>query len=153
MRYTTRELQHIREECRTLVRKRALVSAGVAAVPVPFLDVVVDAGILLDLIPEISVRFGLAPESIADMEENQRWRTLKLIGERGSQLLGVIVTRQAVRATFQTYATRVLAAQVAKFIPFGGQLIAAGLGYFVMRQIAYRHVDDCYAVANGGQGA
>ena len=32
------EVDIIREQCRTLARKRALVSAGVAVVPVPFLD-------------------------------------------------------------------------------------------------------------------
>ena len=32
------EVDMIREQCRTLARKRALVSAGVAVVPVPFLE-------------------------------------------------------------------------------------------------------------------
>jgi hypothetical protein len=36
---------------------------------------------------------------------------------------------------------------VAKFVPFGGQIVAAGLGYFVLRRIVYQHIDDCYAVA------
>jgi hypothetical protein len=40
------EFDVIKEQCRALARKRALVSAGVAVVPVPFLDVVVDASIL-----------------------------------------------------------------------------------------------------------
>ena len=44
-------------------------------------------------------------------------------------------------------ATKIISKQVAKFVPLGGQLVAAGLGYFVMRKIAYRHVEDCYAVA------
>lgn len=143
------QLQQIRLECRALVRRRALLSAGAAAVPVPFLDMVVDAGILLELIPDISRRFGLAPEHIEAMGEADRQSTWKTIRERGSQLIGIVVTRQVVRSTFQTYARRVLAAQLAKFVPFGGQLLAAGLGYFVMRQIAYRHVEDCFAVARG----
>ena len=50
------ELETLRQECRALVRKRALVSAGAAMVPVPFMDVMVDAGILMQLIPEISRR-------------------------------------------------------------------------------------------------
>ena len=54
------------------MRKRALVSAGVAVVPVPFLDVVVDAGILTALIPEISRRFGLAPEQIEAFDPETR---------------------------------------------------------------------------------
>jgi len=54
-------LEQIRAECLELVQKRAYVSAGAAVIPVPFLDVVVDVGILSQLIPEINARFGLAP--------------------------------------------------------------------------------------------
>jgi uncharacterized protein (DUF697 family) len=143
----SQELLQIRDECRALVRQRALISAGAAVVPVPFLDMVVDAGILMELIPEVSRRFGLAPEHIEAMPEAQRGITWKLIRERGSQLIGIVVTRQLARSTFQLYARRLLAAQLAKFVPLGGQLLAAGLGYFVMRKIAYQHVEDCYTVA------
>jgi len=144
------QLQKIRLECRTLVRKRALLSAGAATLPVPMLDVVVDAGILIDLIPDISRRFGLAPEHIEAMGEAQRQSTWKTIRERGSQLLGIVVTRQLVRSAVQTYARRLLAVQLAKFVPLGGQLLAAGVSYFVMRQIAFKHVEDCFAVAREG---
>jgi uncharacterized protein (DUF697 family) len=144
---TRNELDLIRAECRTLVRRRALVSAGIAVLPVPLLDVVVDAGILLDLIPEISQRFGLAPDRIDALDDAHRQSVWRTIRQRGSQLIGIVVTRQLVRASFQAYAGRIIALQIAKFIPLGGQLVAAGLGYFVMRQLAYKHVEDCYAVA------
>lgn len=141
------DLEAIRKECQQLVRKRALVSAGAAVVPVPFLDVAVDARILMVLLPEISQRFGLDPEGIDRMDaEHQRtaWRVIRL---RGSQLIGIVLTRQLVRKTFMGFAGRIVARQVAKFVPLGGQLVAAGLGYFVMRKMAYRHIDDCFAVA------
>lgn len=141
------DLEAIRKDCQQLVRKRALVSAGAAVVPVPFLDVVVDARILMVLLPEISQRFGLDPEGIDRLDaEHQRtaWRVIRL---RGSQLIGIVLTRQLVRKTFMGFAGRVMARQVVKFIPLGGQLVAAGLGYFVMRKMAYRHIDDCFAVA------
>lgn len=141
------ELDRLREECRSLVRKRALVSAGAAVVPVPLLDVVVDAGILLELIPEISHRFGLASEDIDAMDPQRREKTWRQIRARGSQLLGIVVTRQLVRRSFQGMAGRLITRQISKFVPLGGQIVAAGLGYFVMRKIAYKHIDDCYSVA------
>lgn len=141
------ELETIREECRTLVRRRALVSAGVAVVPVPFLDVVVDARILMELLPEISRRFGLAPERLQHMDTEHQRRAWRVIRERGSQLIGIVLTRRLVRQAFMGFAGRLVARQIAKFIPFGGQIVAASLGYFVMRRMAYRHIDDCYAVA------
>lgn len=141
------DLEALREECRELVRRRALLSAGAAVVPVPFLDVVVDVRILMQLLPEISHRFGLSPERIERLEGRQRREALRTIRSRGSRLLGIVLTRQVVRASFQSFAGRILTKQITKFIPLGGQLVAAGLGYLVMRKMAYRHIDDCYAVA------
>jgi uncharacterized protein (DUF697 family) len=141
------ELDRIRADCEALVRKRALVSAGVAVVPVPLLDVVVDASILTVLVPEISRRFGLAPEQIEAFDPETRQLAWGEIARRGSQFLGLVVTRALVRQSIQGMATKIISRQVAKFVPLGGQLVAAGLGYFVMRKIAYRHIEDCYAVA------
>lgn len=144
---TAAELDLLRDECRELVRKRALVSAGAAVVPVPFLDIVVDAGILMKLIPEISQRFGLATDDIDAMDPARKEKTWRLIRHRGSQLLGIVVTRQIIRKSFDGLIGRLVTRQISKFIPLGGQIVAAGLGYFVMRKIAYQHIDDCYAVA------
>ncbi|EMO3725611.1 hypothetical protein ACWKDC_003367, partial [Acinetobacter baumannii] len=58
-------LEQIRDECQELIQKRAYVSAGAAIVPIPFFDVVVDLGILSQLIPDINSRFGLAPEHVS----------------------------------------------------------------------------------------
>ena len=100
----------------------------------------------------ISQRFGLEPERIDRLEPQRRDRVWRLIRERGSELLGIVVTRALVRRSFAGFAGRILMTQVSKFIPLGGQLVAAGLGYFVLRQIAYRHIDDCYAVALAAGG-
>lgn len=141
------DLQQIREDCRALVRRRALVSAGAAVVPVPLLDVVVDAGILMQLIPEISARFGLAVEDIDAMDPARRAKTWQRIRQRGSQLIGIVLTRALIRKTFDGMVGRLITKQVTKFVPLGGQLVAAGIGYFVLRRIAYGHIDDCYAIA------
>jgi uncharacterized protein (DUF697 family) len=142
-----KDINTIRQECRQLVRQRALVSAGAAVVPIPFLDVVVDASILMKLIPEINQRFGLDPDSIEQMDVESRENVWRQIRQRGSQLLGIVITRTVIKKSFNTLAGRMVARQVTKFIPFGGQLVAAGLGYFVMRKIAYNHIEDCYEVA------
>ena len=58
-------LENIRTECLELVKKRSYVSAGVAVIPIPFFDVIIDIGMLSLLIPEINARFELAPEQIS----------------------------------------------------------------------------------------
>lgn len=144
-------LDGIREECRSLVKKRAFISAGAAVVPVPFLDVAVDASILSVLLPEISAKFGLAPEQMAvyDLKTKQiHWDELR---KRGVQFVGLVITRGAVRQSIQGLAGRIAAKQVTKFIPLGGQIVAATLGYYVMRKVANAHIDDCYGLAKSIQ--
>lgn len=146
------ELEAIRQECRKLVRKASWVSAGAAAVPVPLLDIAVDAGVLLKLVPEINRRFGLEPEQIEAMPEQTRLQVWKRRAERGSELIGMVITRTLIRRSLQTMGTRIVARQVTKFIPLGGQIVAATLGYWVMRKLAQDHVDDCFEVAAAARG-
>lgn len=146
------DLDKVREECKQMVKKRAYVSAGAAIVPVPFFDVAIDASMLSVMLPEISAKFGLAPEQmkVFDPETKQiQWDELR---KRGIQFAGLVVTRTAVKQSIQGLGTRMLTKQVIKFIPLGGQLIAAGMGYYVMRKVANAHIDDSYALAKQLQG-
>ncbi|MEO5932712.1 MAG: hypothetical protein ABIQ08_04055, partial [Duganella sp.] len=54
---TVRDIDAVRERCRKLVRRRAMVSAGVAAVPIPGLDVVSDLRLFALLIDDINHEF------------------------------------------------------------------------------------------------
>lgn len=140
-------LEQVREECQEMVKKRAYASAGAAVVPVPFLDVVVDAGILSQLLPEISARFGLAPERMPAFDAKTREIHWKAMRERGVEFVGLVATRGVVRKSIQGLGGKILTKQVAKFIPLGGQMVAAGMGYFVMRKVAFDHIEDCYRIA------
>lgn len=58
------ELKKIQKTCRAMVKKRATASGGVALIPIPGADMAADIGMLLELIPAISRKFGLTPEQI-----------------------------------------------------------------------------------------
>ena len=144
-------LELVRAECLELVQKRSYYSAGAAVIPVPFLDVVIDVGILSQLIPEINARFGLAPEQVSVFDpatKQVHWAELK---KRGIEFSGLVVARTAVKKSLNNVAAKYITKQVTKFIPLGGQLIAAGLGYFVMKKVAEAHVEECYNLAKGIQ--
>src|SRR5690606_10471722 len=129
------DLEQIRDECLELTKKRAYYSAGAAVIPVPFMDVVIDVGILSQLIPEINARFGLAPDQISVYDPKTRqihWQELR---KRGVEFSGLVVARTAVKKSLNNVAAKVLIKQVTKFIPLGGQLVAASLGYFVMKKL------------------
>ncbi len=140
-------LEQVRQECRRLVKKRSFISAGVATVPVPFFDVVVDAGLLSQLLPYINEQFGLAPERMAAFDLKTReiyWAEMRA---RGIEFAGLVATRGVVRKSIQGLGGRIISKQVVKFIPLGGQLVAASMGYFVMRKVTFDHIDECYRLA------
>ena len=144
-------LENIRTECLELVKKRSYVSAGVAVIPIPFFDVIIDIGMLSLLIPEINARFGLAPEQISVYDPETKkvhWNELR---KRGFEFSGLVVARTAAKASLNNLAAKVITKQVTKFIPLGGSIIAARLGYIVMKKVAEVHVDECYKLAKGIQ--
>ena len=144
-------LEIIRAECLELAKKRAYFSAGAAIIPVPFFDVVIDVGILSQLIPEINARFGLSPEQISVYDPATKqihWNELR---KRGVEFSGLVVARSAVKKSINNVAAKYITKQITIFIPLGGQAIAAGLGYFVMKTVADAHVEDCYKLAKSIQ--
>ncbi len=144
-------LEQIREECLELVKKRSYVSAGVAVIPVPFLDVVVDVGMLSLLIPEINTRFGLSPEQISVFDPKTKkihWSELR---KRGFEFSGLVAARTAAKLSLNNMASKIITKQVTKFIPLGGSIIAASLGYIIMKKVAEAHVEESYKLAKSIQ--
>lgn len=145
------DLEQVREECLELVKKRSFVSAGAAVIPVPFLDIVIDVGILSALIPEINTRFGLAPEQVSVFDPATKkihWSELR---KRGFEFSGFVVARTAAKASLNNLAAKVLTKQVTKFIPLGGSIVAASLGYVIMKKVAETHVEESYKLAKSVQ--
>lgn len=140
-------LEQIRQDCLDLVQKRAYMSAGAAVVPIPFFDVVIDIGILSQLLPEINARFGLATDQMSVYDSKTRQIQWKELRKRGIEFSGLVMARSAAKVSLQGLATKVLTKQVTKFIPLGGQAVAASLGYMVMKKVAEAHVQDCYHLA------
>ena len=140
-------LEQVKKECIAMVKKRARISAGVAIVPVPFFDVAIDASMLTMLLPEISERFGLLEDRQAAVDLESRaihWSALK---DRTVDFAGLMATRGIVKKTIQGFGGRIAAKQVTKFIPLGGQLVAATMGYTIFKKIATDHINECYKLA------
>ena len=144
-------LEKVKKECEDLVKSRAKFSAGAAVIPVPFADVAIDAGLLTQLLPEISERFGLISdrESAIDIKAREvHWNEMK---DRAIDFAGLMATRGVVKKTVQGYGGRIVAKQVTKFIPLGGQLVAASMGYMIFKKIANDHINECYKLAKNIQ--
>lgn len=146
----TINLEKVRAECQELAKSRAKISAGVAIIPLPFLDVAIDVGMLSKLLPEITKKFGLEeptdPHSTAS--EAARRQTIQ---DRILAVGGLVATRGVVNKTIQGFGGRIIGKQVAKYIPLGGQMVAATIGYMIFKKIAFDHIEQCYQVAKEAQ--
>jgi uncharacterized protein (DUF697 family) len=142
------DIGDVKRRCRTLIRKRALLSAAAVLVPVPGLDVAADVSLLLRLIPAINREFGLTPEQIARLDANTRVLVYQAIVAFGSAMVGKVVTHTVVTKALCAVGARVATKHVVKYVPLAGQAMAAGLSYAAMRYVGEQHVKDCARVAN-----
>lgn len=139
-------LDQIRRECQQLAKARAKISAGVAIIPVPFLDVLIDVGMLSQLLPEINARFGLEDKDSVQARE-------KKLTDKIMMVSSLIATRGLVNKTVRGFGTRIIGKQVAKYVPLGGQIVAGTIGYLIFKKITFEHIEECYKVAKTTQKA
>ncbi|WP_374942848.1 hypothetical protein [Sphingomonas sp.] len=144
---TSADLDRVRDECRAMVTKRALVSAGTAVVPIPGIDLVADVGILTNLLPDISRRFGLDHETVEKMDPRMGEQVLVVATSLGNSAIGRAVTKRIVVAILRRVGVRLVGAQAAKFVPILGQAVAASISFGAMKLAGDRHIDDCYETA------
>lgn len=141
------DLDKIRRECQELVKSRAKISAGMATLPVPFLDVAVDATLLTKLLPEISERFGLIEKKSDAANLNNKDDRFNSFKNSLLSFGGLIATRGIVKKTFQGFGGRIISKQVNKYVPLGGTMVAATMSYMIFKKIAFNHIDECYTLA------
>ncbi|TFW16988.1 hypothetical protein [Duganella callida] len=141
------DIAAVRERCRQLVRRRAMMSAGVAAVPVPGLDIVSDLRLFALLIDDINQEFGLSQQQIERLKPKFRVLAYEAAISVGGMLVGKVMTREVVLQVLKRTGFKAVAKQAGKFVPLAGQLASAGIGFLAFRQIGYQHVDACAKVA------
>lgn len=142
-----RDIAAVRERCRRLVRRRAVVSASVAAVPIPGLDVVSDLRLFALLIDDINQEFGLSEQQIERLQPRFRLIAYEAALGVGGMLVGKVMTREVVTQLLRRSGFKAVARQAGKLVPLAGQLASAGIGFLAFRQIGYQHVDACARVA------
>jgi uncharacterized protein (DUF697 family) len=141
------DLQAVAQRCRGMVRRRALVAAGVAMVPLPGLDWLTDIGLLVELLPRINAAFGLSPAQIERLAPDRRVVVYKAISAGGGMLIGKIITRDLVITLLKLVGVRLTTQQAAKFVPLAGQAVSAALTYSALKYVCERHIQQCLSVS------
>ncbi len=147
------EIEVARERCREMVRKRALVSAGVAAVPLPGIDIVSDLTTFTVLVEEVNKEFGLSQQQIERLHPRMRVLAYQAAASVGGMLVGKLVTKTLVLQLFKKAGIKIAAKTVTKVVPIAGQVASAAIGFALFRKMGYQHVDACAKVARELQKA
>lgn len=132
---------------RKLLNKRALVAAAASAMPVPGLDWAVDAAMLSKLIPEINQEFGLTPDQLDQLDPKKREQVQKAVTLVGSVLIGKFISKDLVIRAATKIGVRLTTKQLAKYVPFAGQIVSAAVGFAAIRYFGEEHMKDCIRVA------
>jgi hypothetical protein len=135
-----------------MVLRRATLSAGASVVPIPGIDLAADVGLLLQLLPAISRKFGLSPEQIRRLDPQQKAAIYALIRKTGKSFVGKVITKKLIVAALKRVGIQMTAKQVAKYVPIAGQIAAALLGFGAMMYIGTSHLDECHEIANAALG-
>jgi uncharacterized protein (DUF697 family) len=141
------DIERVRERCRALVRKRAAISAGVAAIPLPGIDMVADLSSFATMVEDINRAFGLTPAQIERLQPRMQVAAYEAVGALGGMLVGKLVTRELVIKLLQKSGAKLAAKSAAKVVPLAGQIASAAIGFALFRQMGYQHVEACARVA------
>lgn len=144
---TPGEIDALADKCRALVRRKATMAAGMAAIPIPGVDIVSDMSMFAKVVDEINRSFGLTEEQVSRLDPSFRVIAYQAALGVGGMMVGKTVTRRLLTAVFRRIATKVVAKQAAKVVPFAGQLTAAAIGFTAFRKLGNQHVDACAKVA------
>jgi hypothetical protein len=144
---TLEEIDAVRKKCRRLVTRRAALSAGVAAVPIPGIDIATDIAMLTGLIDNINIEFGLTPAQIDLLQPKLRLLAYEMIVGIGGVLVGKVVTRELVARLLKRTGLKIIVKYSARIIPFAGQAVSAAIGFATFRTIGNQHIEACAAVA------
>ncbi|MES2149653.1 MAG: hypothetical protein V4508_07645 [Pseudomonadota bacterium] len=142
------DIEHVREHCRRMVRRRAVISAGVSAVPIPGIDVMSDLSLFALLVEDVNKAFGLSAQQVESLQPKFRIIAYQAAVGMGGMMVGRLITRELVLQLFKRSGLKVMAKTAARIVPIAGQIASAAIGFTVFRKLGYEHVDACAAVAH-----
>jgi predicted GTPase len=135
------------QEKRRVAEKRVGVYAGLAALnglnPVPGLDVALDLTILLRLSGEVRSIYGLTDEQLSYRQGVWNTPTVRAAIQRTSSYIAKYATKEGVLLLLKRLASRATVKEVAKWVPFVGQLVSASLAFKLTYSFGENLVEDC----------
>lgn len=144
---TTIELDAAISRSRKRLTRTAAIAAAAAIIPLPGIDIAIDAGALLKLIPEINREFGLTPDQIDKLSPNKQLIVYQAIVAVGGAMVGKLITRELVIEALKVVGLRLTVKQATKYVPLAGQALSMAIGFAAMQYVGRGHIKECARVA------
>lgn len=141
------EIEAAKARSRKRLTRTAAIASAASIIPLPGIDIAVDAGALLKLIPEINREFGLTPGQIERLSPNKQLIVYKAIVAIGGAMVGKLITRELVIQALKAVGVRLTIRQASKFVPIAGLALSAAIGFAAMQYVGRQHIKECAKVA------
>lgn len=140
------EIEAAKARSRRRLTRTAAVASAASIIPLPGIDIAVDAAALIRLIPEINREFGLTPEQIEQLSPNKQLVIYKAIVAVGGAMIGKLITRELVIEALKAVGVRLTVKQAAKYVPLAGQALSVAIGFAAMQYVGRQHIRECARV-------
>lgn len=140
------QLAEVKQQCLSMLKKKALLAGAGNLVPIPGLDVAMDLGLLATLINEVNHRYKLHHRDMEFYGQKIPLNMLNLVLQSGTQWVGRQICQVLLKQSVLQFAKRIGFKQFAKFVPVIGQLTAASISYYLLLKLGQKHIDDCEQV-------
>ncbi len=146
--YGRDSLARKREAAERVVGVYAGLAAANALNPIPGLDVSLDVGILAALARHVISAYGLRPEQIEALKKQANTRMVVVRGlHEIAERFGPYLTEKFIITALRRAGTEVAVMSTAKWVPFVGTLLSAGLGYKLAYGFGEKLIDECEEAA------
>ena len=136
------EIEAAKARSRRRLTRTAAVASAASIIPLPGIDIAVDAAALIRLIPEINREFGLTPEQIEQLSPNKQLVIYKAIVAVGGAMIGKLITRELVIEALKAVGVRLTVKQAAKYVPLAGQALSVAIGFAAMQYVGRQHIRE-----------
>ena len=136
----SRPARTLRQECRAMARRRALLAAATSLIPVPGIDLATDLALMTRVIARINEHFGLSEAQLGRLSSQRQALVYRLLANAGGTLAARLTTPLLVGRIVRLVGIRLTAMEAARLVPVAGQIVAAGIGYWSVNTVAMRHI-------------
>ena len=140
--YSEQFLEEKHKACAQSIKIAASLAAANALNPIPGVDLAVDIGVLLKLFDNIRTSYGLNDDRLGILKNSN----VAVMAQLANEIIRLL-SREGIMMLLQRFALSEGIKEVARYVPFVGQLLAASVGFGITYKAGQYYHDECCRLA------